>query len=255
MVLSAPKARFQPPTYAECIFIIVCGSFGLIACMPILVLNTCRRGLRRAPGRYVRSRTFFILLHTVLMQVYAAWNIARPSHGTSCIDPHDATVADALLMGADAFESGASLWQLAQVMHLLTIVRDPFRPRRYERKLTVFVCVATAAEPVAVALSMIKRAETSGNPTSGGSGGGGASPCATLMLSDALVGSVRFWLCVVDIAFVAIVLVCTTMLLGHAPPAFFSSFLFTRRLTVKKTVKKLSLHSPHLSWTAVCRRV
>ena len=53
-------------------------------------------------------------------------------------------------MATDAIETGIAYWQLAQALHILAIVRDPFRPMRHARKLAWGGYLLTIAEPLII---------------------------------------------------------------------------------------------------------
>ena len=186
------------------VWIIAVGSsVGIVTCLTVLVFNSCWKVLQQPPGRYVRSRTLFTLLHTIALLSFASYVIANNEvdydlgrrqccrMSMVCLDFH--IVIHTL---SDTFETGIVMWQLAMSIDILSIVRDPFRPNRHKRKAQVVVYLATLLVPgviVSVYLSQLDH----------------TSDCATftqLLLSarDAIAG--------VEIGVIGFALAVTTLL-------------------------------------------
>jgi hypothetical protein len=138
------------------------GGLGGACCLPVIVLNTLMPELRRSPGKFVRFRSLFTLAQTATLIVFAAWTLANPALANSA-NLCDRGMIDTMLIAAEALETGITLSQFGQALHLLFIVRNPFRPNRHDRKIAGLIWLLTAAEPVGI---FILLSHPTASPTS-----------------------------------------------------------------------------------------
>ena len=136
-------------------------ALGMVSCAAVIVANTVRPILQHAPARFVRFRALFTLLQSGTLFAHACWRLARPPMPGEC----DHGGLDALFVIAEALETGICGAALAQVLHMLSLLRDPFRPRRHVRSLQVIVCLLTGAEPLSI-LILLSRPSASSPSTS-----------------------------------------------------------------------------------------
>lgn len=218
---------FTAPSRGDAVAILAFGVVGVVCCSPVIVLSTWYAELRQPPGRFVRLRSLFTVLQTAACMVYAAWILAYEPvrRCRSGVDERHADVADSLLVAVGALETGIALWQLAQVLELLTIVRDPFKPRRHTRKLGLAVCVVTAAEPVLIAIALLT---TPAPPASGTAPAGCLSPRMA-----SLLGSARLWLSAFDVLVIASAVGFSAMMIARLRSGLAISSPSRRRVSVQ----------------------
>lgn len=132
----------------------------MCCCLSILVMTTIKPHLCYAPGRFVRFRTMLTLLQSMMLIVHAVLTLSNQDAGVC-----DRNRFDALLVGAEALELGIAMSQLAQSAHLLSLLRDPFRPLRHVRKLSLVIFISTCVEPLSV-LVLLTHHSASGQRSS-----------------------------------------------------------------------------------------
>ena len=136
----------DPPRGHDAVLIGFLAASSALACIVVIAMSTAYPVLRQPPGRFVRSRSAFTLIYSVVFCVYAGWATDAADHEASadegaggCVPLDSLDILDLALGAARFCEVGIVAWQLVVALDVLVIVRDPFRPGRHTKKLVLLV--------------------------------------------------------------------------------------------------------------------
>ena len=178
-------------------------SLGLTCSLPVLIANTLIARLRRPPARFVRARASLSAAQAACLGAFALHHIHHHHHPPSSSSLSSCAVPPLLLLAAETFDTAIGLCLLGQALHLFSIVRDPFRPKRHLTRLTILICALTAAEPTAVAVAAAAH-------SSAATGG-----CVAAEHALATLLSLRSTLCAVDVVLVLLSVGCAVRMLAR----------------------------------------